>query len=420
MKIIKLSHPTGVIKGKIQLDGSKSISNRVLIAKALAEKDITIKNLAHSDDTKVLNKLLGKPDEKIYDVGHAGTSFRFLTAYLATKKGKQVLTGSSRMKQRPIGPLVDALRQIGCRIEYMEKDGYPPLKIRKPEDLGENNKVRIKANISSQYLSALLLIAPSLPKGLEIELVGELVSESYLMMTLGILSEFGISYERKKNTITVPHQKYKLKNYKVESDWSASSYYYSIAALAKEAKIELKGLHPDSHQGDSAMMGLGRMLGVISDFDDKDVLTLEKGPHKAVTFNYDFVNQPDLAQTIAVICAAKGINAVKTGLKTLRIKETDRIAALDNELSKVGSGFALKETKDGKEYYEVKEGFSMDADYPPQFATYKDHRMAMAFAPLALISPILIENPDVVSKSYPNFWNDLESLGFEIQPVASE
>lgn len=416
MKVIQLSHPTGRVEGKIKLDGSKSISNRVLIIRALCDKNFEIKRLSSSDDTNVLKELLEEKDLKTYDVGHAGTSFRFLTAYLAIQKGKQILTGSSRMKQRPIGPLVEALRQIGCRIEYMEKEGYPPLKIYKPQDLDKAKEVSIDANISSQYITALILIAPTLPNGLKIKMVGDMVSESYLNMTLRIVEYFDIEYYWEEDTLVIPPQKYRAKDFMVEADWSASSYYYAMVALAKKAEINLKGLFEESVQGDSAMLGIGRMLGIESTFD-KTSLNITKGDHETVSFQYDFINQPDLAQTIAVVCAAKGVSGLFNGLRTLRIKETDRISALHQELSKVGGAFVLEKTIKGEEYYEV--GPKITLNDIPRFETYKDHRMAMAFAPLALLGPIQIENPEVVSKSYPEFWEDLKRLGFEIQPVES-
>ncbi len=419
MDVIRISHPTGKINGKIKLDGSKSISNRALIIQALSKEKFDIKRLSKSDDTQVLKNLLKERDIKTYDVHHAGTSFRFLTAYLAISKGKQILTGSARMKQRPIGPLVDALRQLGCQIEYLEKKGYPPLKIGKPKKLEEAKSVTVDASISSQYLSALLLIAPTLPNGLTLNLEGDMVSESYLDMTLRMLQEFGIKYKKKNNTISINKQPYKAKEFTVEADWSASSYYFSIASLAKEADITLRGLFEDSIQGDSAMVGIGRMLGIESDWKE-DKLSISKGPHKSISFEYDFINQPDLAQTIAVICAAKGIEGNFSGLKTLRIKETDRIFAVDKELSKISSSFKKSESSKKKEKYIIDKAIKFSKNKIPRFSTYKDHRMAMAFAPLALLHPIEIEKPEVVSKSYPSFWEDLKSLGFVIEPVASE
>lgn len=418
MSVIRVSHPTGIIDGKIKLEGSKSISNRVLIIQALCKKKFDIKRLSKSDDTQVLHKLLSANKLKEYDVHHAGTSFRFLTAYLAIQKGKQVLTGSSRMKQRPIGPLVEALRQLGCQIDYLGKKGYPPLKIGKPRKLDSAYEVNIDAGISSQYISALLLIAPTLPNGIKLNLTGDLVSESYLNMTLKTLAYFGIEYSKEGQTITIAPQDYQAKDFVVEADWSASSYYYAIVSMAKEGQVSLKGLFEESTQGDAAMVGIGRMLGVDSKWVDGR-LVISKDVHSAISLEYDFINQPDLAQTIAVICAANGVQGKFIGLKTLRIKETDRIEALDTELAKLNSSFKQNGHKHDSELYEIGPKLNFEQGLP-RFKTYKDHRMAMAFAPLALLAPIEISKPEVVSKSYPTYWEDLKSLGFKIQPVASE
>ena len=418
MSVIRVSHPTGIIDGKIKLEGSKSISNRVLIIQALCKKKFDIKRLSKSDDTQVLHKLLSANKLKEYDVHHAGTSFRFLTAYLAIQKGKQVLTGSSRMKQRPIGPLVEALRQLGCQIDYLGKKGYPPLKIGKPRKLDSAYEVTIDAGISSQYISALLLIAPTLPNGIKLNLTGDLVSESYLNMTLKTLAYFGIEYSKEGQTITIAPQDYQAKDFVVEADWSASSYYYAIVSMAKEGQVSLKGLFEESTQGDAAMVGIGRMLGVDSKWVDGR-LVISKDVHSAISLEYDFINQPDLAQTIAVICAANGVQGKFIGLKTLRIKETDRIEAIDTELAKLNSSFKQNGHKHDSELYEIGPKLNFEQGLP-RFKTYKDHRMAMAFAPLALLAPIEISKPEVVSKSYPTYWEDLKSLGFKIQPVASE
>jgi len=414
MNVFRLSHPTGYINGSVQLDGSKSISNRVLIVQALCKEDFEIKKLSSCDDTTTLNALLQGAND-IYDTHHAGTTFRFLTAFLAIQKGTQTLTGSDRMKERPIGPLVSALRALGADIEYLEKEGYPPLKLHDFHKENYTSKINVKADISSQYITALLLIAPVLPNGLEINLVGELVSEPYLNMTLSTLSEFGIDYHRERGKIRVGHQEYKAKEYTVEADWSACSYYYSIASMAKEADISLKGLFKKSIQGDAKIKDIGTLFGVQSEFD-KSILRLKKTQPPEPSIYYDFINQPDLAQTVSVMCAGLGVEGELTGLKTLRIKETDRIAAMQNELSKIESTLAYGHEEEGQEYYEIRQKVKFGD--VPRFSTYKDHRMAMAFAPLALLHPIEIENPEVVSKSYPGFWEDLKSLGFEIEDVS--
>ena len=265
MNMIRLSHPTGKINGDIHLDGSKSISNRILIIRALCKDDFEIEHLSTSDDTTTLNNFLHE-DREEYDVHHAGTTFRFMTAYLAVQKDTQILTGSARMKERPIGPLVNALRDLGANIEYLENEGYPPLKIHSFDKEKYTPDISVQADISSQYITALLLIAPTLPKGLELDLIGDLVSEPYLNMTLSVLSEFGIEYQKIYGKIIIRPQDYRPRNYKVEADWSACSYYYSITALAKEAEISLQGLSAQSIQGDAKMKDIGMLLGVNSEF----------------------------------------------------------------------------------------------------------------------------------------------------------
>ncbi len=416
MSMIKISHPTGEIKGEITLDGSKSISNRILIIRALSKSYFDIDHLSTSDDTKTLSNLLERiPDGNIYNVGHAGTTFRFLTAYLSLQEGTQILTGSARMLERPIGPLVDALRSIGCDIDYKGKEGYPPLEIRSVNNDSIKDKVEIDAGISSQYITALMLIAPVLPNGLTIHLKGDMVSESYLQLTSGILNDFGVEAVLKDNVIAIKPQIYNPRPYTIEADWSAASYYFSIVALAKSASVSLKGLFENSLQGDAQMTTVGDYLGVQSDWDDKWNLS-KKSQANSLTF--DFINQPDTAQTVAVMCAAQEISNSFSGLKTLRIKETDRIDAVDRELKKIDSSFYLKATDDqGEEHYSISPGVRFPKEGIPTFDTYKDHRMAMAFAPLALIHPICINKPEVVTKSYPDFWKDLESLGFVIEKV---
>ena len=416
MSIIRVSHPTSQISGRVRLNGSKSISNRVLIIKALCEEPFEIHHLSNCDDTITLNRLLSN-EENVFDAHHAGTTFRFLTSYLAIRPGQQELTGSDRMKQRPIGQLVNALRDLGADIEYLENEGYPPLKIGDFKKSKYNREINVKANISSQYITSLLLIAPVLPEGLLLHLDGDLVSESYLNMTLSTLGEFGIQYKKQGNTIEVPNQKYKGKPYTVEADWSACSYFFSIAALADKAEIILDGLFSNSIQGDSKMRDIGALYGIKSFFDENDSLHITKESEPQNNIYYDFINQPDLAQTVAVMSAGIGAQSEFSGLKTLRIKETDRIAALQTELQKINSDFPFIKEENGEEFYGVSEEALFDD--VPRFSTYKDHRMAMAFAPLALMHPIEVEKPEVVSKSYPLFWKDLESLGFVIEKVQS-
>jgi len=417
MKSINVSSDTKSIKGIIRLDGSKSISNRVLLIRALCEDYFDINHLSSSDDTVTMNKLLNSAEE-IFDAHHAGTTFRFLTAYFATKPGEQILTGSDRMKQRPIKALVDALRYLGASIEYLEEEGYPPLKILAPSENWKNH-ITLSADISSQYITALLLIAPSLPDGLTIELLGKIVSRPYIEMTIGILKHFGVVVNWKGQTIQVKAQKYIAKSYTVEADWSAASYYYEIAAFSETAEIELQGLYKDSLQGDSAIVQLGSLLGLHTEFSEQGILIRKD---KTTVFppylEYDFLNVPDITQSISVLCGGIGSSVLYSGLQTLLIKETDRVAALKKEHAKMGVVFSKMPTKfsakSGVEYY-MQEGVSkVEHGYIPSIDTYKDHRMAMAFAPLGLLFELSINDPMVVSKSYPAYWDDLSSLGFHI------
>ena len=412
MDVKKLWHPTGVVDGTIALDGSKSFSNRVLIIRALSGEHFDIHHLSTSDDTCKMKDLLESEGLDEYNVHHAGTTFRFLTAYLALKEGRQILTGSSRMLERPIGPLVEALRAIGCDIKYLGKEGYPPLEIGTLNKSQYKAEVSIDAGISSQYITALILIAPCLPHGLTIKLKGDLVSESYLQLTLGIVRDFGIEVTFDGKEISIENQQYTIRPYTIEADWSAASYYYSVIALAQKGKVKLKGLFEQSLQGDAALVDIGHHLGVKSEWKN-DHWELSK-QESASQFKHNFINQPDIAQTLGVICASANISNEFNGLKTLRIKETDRIDAMNRELEKIGSGFVFSHMNDEEdEVYKVLPGLTFKGS--PKFETYKDHRMAMAFAPLALLHSIEIEKPMVVTKSYPAFYRDLESLGFIIE-----
>jgi len=397
------------VEGTIQLDGSKSLSNRALILRALSQSDFKIENLSNSKDSQTLTKLLEQEGD-IYDAGHAGTTFRFMTALLAFKKGVQTLTGSDRMKQRPIGELVNALNTIGANIEYLENDGFPPLKIEAPnEEISAS--VSINGNISSQYISALIMVAPTLPRGLEIKINEKLVSRPYTDMTLRMLDAFGAGSNFQDNTIYISSQSINNQGLTIESDWSAASYYYAILALSDGGKILLKGLQKDSWQGDSILSEMMEIFGIHTQFMEEGIFIKKTGapPRK---FEADFEDCPDIAQTVAVICAGLGIEAYFTGLSTLKIKETDRISALQTELKKVGVIFEDM----GNDRYKLTGKATFEET--PTFATYKDHRMAMAFAPLGLLHPIYIEEPDVVVKSYGKFWKDLDSLGFEIEDVS--
>jgi 3-phosphoshikimate 1-carboxyvinyltransferase len=398
------------IKGTINLDGSKSISNRALIIRSLCEKDFDISYLSTSKDTTTLQSLLNSKEE-VLNAGAAGTTFRFMTAYLSLQKGTQILTGSDRMKQRPIGVLVDALRKLGANIEYLENEGYPPLKIHSP-NISTNNRISISANVSSQYISALLMIGPVLPNGIVLDLSTNIVSRPYIEMTLNLMAHFGIRYQWEGNLINVPNQKYQSKSYKVEADWSAASYYYSLAAFSNDLALQLNGVWENSVQGDAVLSEMMHRFGIKSTFNSDGVFLTKTSTVNPDSFEWDFIRCPDIAQTIAVICAGLGVSGSFTGLETLRIKETDRIAALHDELAKVQVDFLFQDDKSeqsGKDYFGVSGSANVQS---PIFETYEDHRMAMAFAPLAMLGAIQIKEPMVVVKSYPKFWKDLESLGF--------
>lgn len=416
MNTFTVSCPGKDIKGEITLSGSKSISNRVLLIRALSGQKFDIYNLSNSDDTVSMVHLL-ESDDNVLDAHHAGTTFRFLTAYLSTKPGSQTLTGSERMKQRPVKALVDALNHLGANIEYLENEGYPPLKINGPKD-NWKNEIALPANISSQYITALLLIAPSLPLGLTIHLEGVIVSRPYIEMTIGIMSDFGVVVSWQGQSISVSPQKYKATTYHVEADWSAASYFYEIAGLSKSAEITLIGLHQNSLQGDAAVADIGAKLGIQTIFDDHKITIVKKeGVVFPKNFEYNFIKVPDIAQSISVLCAGIGCNILYSGLQTLKIKETDRIAALKQEHSKMSVALYKMpdrfSSKTGIEYY-MQEGQSKSENGIPSIDTYNDHRMAMCFAPLGLLFPLQINDPDVVSKSYPGFWKDLSALGFQI------
>lgn len=412
---IEISLDNKKIEGDIALDGSKSISNRALIIQALTDNAASIHHLSTSNDTKALQRILSS-DGNVYDTGAAGTTFRFLTAYLAASGKSCTLTGSERMKQRPIGELVDGLRTLGADISYVGEEGYPPLKFN-PASLTKSSELRIASHISSQFISALLLIAPTLPEGLTLHLEGDMVSRSYIELTLQIMHAYGITYEWTDNQISVPHQSYKGHEFTVESDWSAASYYYSIAALSETCSLQLQGLNKDSFQGDAVVAELYESFGVETTYSKNGITLTKSDGAVPESFEHNFILCPDIAQTMAVTCAALGTDGLFSGLQTLSIKETDRIAALHTELAKLEVSFSKMPPKlsplTGEEYYLVygKATFPESVTFP----TYEDHRMAMAFAPLAVLHPVVIEEPDVVRKSYPEFWADLEGLGFCIE-----
>lgn len=413
MELLHLSKPDRSLHGHIALDGSKSLSNRALIMLSLSGTEPAgwLRNLSTSKDTDTLQRLLAQPqDASTFDAGDAGTTFRFMTAYLATRPGEQVLTGSPRMLQRPVGELVYALRALGADINYLEKEGYPPLLIGEPERLGKTvREIRVDASVSSQFLSALLMIGPCLPRGLELIPQGRLVSRPYLDMTMRMMRHFGARADWWGGNIVVDPGAYTPRPLTIEADWSAASYWYALAAFAETAEISLEGLFEDSWQGDAIVRQIMEPFGVVTEFLTS-TLTLKKHPTPLPSiFKWDFLECPDIAQTLAVVCAGLGVPGIFTGLETLAIKETDRTAALQRELAKAGADFRRSD----QETFMISGKTS--GKITPRFATYGDHRMAMAFAPLAMFGPVEIEQPAVVSKSYPKFWEHLESVGFRLK-----
>lgn len=418
---------------QLKLTGSKSETNRLLLLKALYP-NLTLENTSNSDDSEVMQKALNSQftihNSQLIDIHHAGTAMRFLTAYFAIQEGKEVvLTGSARMKERPIQILVDALRQIGAEISYEENEGFPPIRI-KGKKLSQS-KVSLAANVSSQYISALLLIAPKLENGLELTLEGEITSVPYIKMTLGLLNAIGIETSFDDNKISIRPKvilfpkiespkliqdcftskpNHRL-SFTIESDWSSASYFYSIIALSEiGTSVTLSNYKKDSFQGDSVLAEIYKDFGIETAFNDNSIhLSKTKNP-KPETFNSQLNNSPDIAQTIAVTCFGLGIGCHLTGLHTLKIKETDRLQALKNELEKLGAQVTISNDSLSLEP-------SVAINPNTKIKTYQDHRMAMAFAPLALKTDIIIEEAEVVSKSYPAFWEDLKKLGFSISEI---
>ncbi|AEM71026.1 3-phosphoshikimate 1-carboxyvinyltransferase [Allomuricauda ruestringensis DSM 13258] len=407
---LQLSAPDdSKIQKAIAITGSKSETNRSLLLQALFP-NIKIENLSNSDDGEVMQKGLSKSTGEV-DIHHAGTAMRFLTAYFASQEGKQVvLTGSQRMQERPIKVLVEALRSLGADIDYAKKEGCPPLKISGKKL--EKSQVSLPANISSQYISALLLIAPSLENGLDLELIGKITSVPYIKMTLALLEQIGVQTSFEGNKISVaPKEAVANTTLVVESDWSSASYFYSIAAMCKVGtEIQLSSYKQSSLQGDSVLAEIYKDFGVETTFSNNIILLKKTTEVKSDHLEYDLSNAPDTAQTIAVTCLGLGIGCHLTGLHTLPIKETDRLAALQTELGKFGATVDIdSESLTLKPQSNLKTGVAVD--------TYNDHRMAMAFGPLALKVDFVMNDAEVVSKSYPDFWNDLKTLGFGIEEL---
>ena len=407
--------PPRHVDTRILLPASKSISNRALIIHALTGGNVMPENLSDCDDTKVIIRALSHRPEVI-DIKAAGTAMRFMTAYLSVTEGEHTITGTERMKHRPIGVLVDALRYLGAEIEYAGEKGFPPLRIRGRQL--EGGRLEIPGNVSSQYISALLMIAPVLSKGLEMKLTGGIVSRPYIDLTLHLMHQFGVSAEWTDiDSITVKPQPYRQRPYTIENDWTAANYWYEVLALTDElgSKVVLPGMMDGSRQGDSAVRYIFSLLGIKTAFADREAdrltdATLTRHSCMLNRMDYDFTNQPDLAQTLIATCPVLGIPFHFTGLGSLRIKETDRIEAMKTEMEKLGY---ILHADSGTEL--SWEGDRCEPAAQPVIDTYEDHRMAMSFAPLAIrLGRIGINHPEVVSKSYPHYWNDLRKAGFHI------
>jgi len=403
---LKISHSFKTCSGNLKITGSKSETNRLLLLKALYPS-LQILNGSNSDDSKAMNHALST-DSNLIDIHHAGTAMRFLTAFFATQSEREVLlTGSSRMQERPIGVLVDALKKLGADIVYENQEGFPPLRIKGKTLTG--GKVTLPANISSQYISALLLISPQLQDGLILTLEDEITSLPYLKMTLSLLERIGIDSHFESDKIRIkPKKQIEPQIQTVESDWSSASYHYSCVALCKEGKIVLNSYRNDSLQGDAVLIDIYKKLGVKTNFKPNQII-LEKVKDFQLpnSIELNLVEAPDIAQTIAVSCFGLGVGCDLLGLHTLKIKETDRLIALENELVKLGAQIRVT---DDSLHLSQSQNFKANQT----IATYNDHRMAMAFAPLALKIPLQIADADVVTKSYPDFWNDLQEIDFEI------
>jgi 3-phosphoshikimate 1-carboxyvinyltransferase len=405
---VKISKPNSdQITGIIQLVSSKSESNRALIIQALCDETITIKNLSTSDDTNTLKLLLGSyKNSNVLDAHHAGTTYRFLVAFLSCQVGEWTLTGSERMKERPIKILVETLRRNGANINYLEKDGYPPLLIK--GSTFDLSNIEIDGSISSQYISALLLLAPSMSKATKISFIDRVISKPYINMTLAIMHYFGAKTKWENGSILIEKTPYKTNSLSIESDWSAASYWYQIVSLNNDSSVEIKGLKKQSFQGDSEVANVFKQLGVETIYKENSISISNDNSPPLRKIELNLNNTPDLAQTIICTCAGLGIEATISGLETLVIKETNRLDALKNELHKFSVDLEIIENHT----LYLKDGQTI-TNPTSSIETYNDHRMAMAFAPLTLlVGSFKINNPEVVSKSYPNYWEDLRSVGF--------
>lgn len=403
--------PDEMLEARVSLPLSKSISNRALVINALTDGALPLKKVAKCDDTDVMVAALSS-DDACVNIGAAGTAMRFLTAYYSSQPGRKiVIDGTERMRHRPIAVLVDALRACGATIEYAGEEGYPPLRISGKNLQG--GEITLSASVSSQYISALLMIAPTMEQGLKLTLDGDIISRPYIMMTLSMMRQWGVESEFVGNVITIAPQKYNPIDFEVEADWSAASYWYEIAALSS-GDVSLQGLDGKSVQGDSEISKYFEYLGINTHFDD-GVVELEPSPDLVPRLNLDLSDQPDLAQTIVVTSCMLGVPFHLTGLSTLKIKETDRLEALRTEMLKLG--MVLTVERDSELIWD---GSRRPIYEFPEIDTYEDHRMAMAFAPVSLFVPgIVINNIEVVSKSYPDYWQHLQEAGFKFQEVVA-
>ncbi len=408
MSHINLSHPTRIVKADITLPGSKSESNRALILNALTGGKLALNNLSNARDTQQLIKLLASDDETI-DVIDAGTSMRFLTAYYCATNQHKIITGTPRMQQRPIAPLVNALSEMGFDVRYLGEEGFPPLEIVPIKSLERlDDEVYIEGNVSSQFITALLLIAPFLPNGLRVNFTTHLASKPYIDMTLTMLECLGVKHVWQGDSVQISHVAIEPREINIGADWSAASYWYSIAFLADEAEITLRGLQDDYTQGDRVVADWMKRFGVLTQFTAEGAVLTKTKVEYPMVMKLNFKDNPDLAQTFAAMFAAKNIICTFSGLDSLKIKETDRVLALQQELRKIGVRF---------DYSDMYEFYQLKGTYTPStkpFATYSDHRMAMAFAPLALLGEISLDDASVIDKSYPSFWQHLTQAGFVV------
>jgi 3-phosphoshikimate 1-carboxyvinyltransferase len=414
----RLSCPTRQLQGTVDLERSKSISNRALIIRSLCNTPFTIQHLSQSDDTDALVSMLEDKDDVLYS-GHAGSSYRFMVARACLYDREVTINASEQLRRRPIGPLVNALRALGAEITYLNKEGFPPLKVTPVKSFGtQTHEVTMQAGISSQYITALMMIAPLLPKGLTIQLTDTPVSESYIRMTLAMMDYFGIQHSWAGNTIRIEPGAYVARDYDVEGDWSAASYYYAFAALSEKAEIHINGLYPESLQGDAVVKDIYQEFGVETEFVQDGVILRKNSTIKyPKSFEFDFSRCPDIAQTVMVTLAGLGIKGHLKGLRTLRIKETDRIHAMQTELARVKIKLEVRQEENdlavdlyGKAKWKDK----------GKFDSYEDHRMAMAFSSLSALQPVIIKEPFVVSKSYPGFWTDIQSVGIKLEKIKSK